>query len=184
MSNKIVMTFEAYQTYSDYQNPKKGNWGSPEDLVADVKLTVKHTTPTFDDKWIKSIADQSDDAKGIKFEIKLSTGDILHAFKIGSMRGSWELYLNKKKKSQQEIRTELIKKSLSPLEQWELAWKSHDTYYNYSDSHDVWKSGVASEKNIVALYDKLCASDKKKAYKIYTERDNQSTKSFPEFKGL
>ena len=98
---KHIQTFEnflnEYQTYSDY---KKGSWGTPEDLKNDVSLSVRHLIPASWEettKLIKSVEDQSDDEKGIKFEITLTSGDTIHGFKTGAYRSDWEWYLNKKK---------------------------------------------------------------------------------------
>ena len=181
--NKIVMTFEAYQTYSDYKG--KGITPSSEDLLKDVTVSVKHLLPTFDEKWIKSVEEQSDEKKGIKFQITLSNGDLIHAFKIGRYWGQWEWYLNKKKKNDREIREYLTSKLLSPYDRWELNFNGFDQYYMYADDNRAYNSGAAHEKTIMKLYSELSSSDKKKAYKKYTEtRGKENPISFPEFKGI
>lgn len=181
MKNKYVMTFEAYQTYSKYGN---ASWATPSEMLNDATITVMHALPTFDKKWLANADEQSDDNKGIKFEFNLMTGDTIHAIKVGAVRGQWELYLNKKKMKSEDIKKILIDKTMTDLEQWEAAWRAHDQYYNYSDSNDVYKSGSAAEKSIIVLYNKLSSSDKKKAYKIYSESGMDGIVSFPEFKGV
>lgn len=179
--NKIVMTFEAYQTYNDYG---KNAIQMPNELEKDVTLRVKHLTPTFDDKWISSIEDSSDEKKGIKFEIKISTGDILHAFKIGKFLGNWEWYLNKKKKSENEIKQYFMETAISPLERWTLNFKGFDSTYHFADDSRSYNSGLAHERKIISIYDSLTSSDKRKAYKIYTESGRSDIKPFAEFKGV
>lgn len=85
---KYVKTFEAYQTYTDY-NKKRSAWGTPEDLKEDAILTLKRSLPTFDEKWIDKVEDQSDDTKGIKFEFKIGK-DLVHMYKVNTWRGQWE----------------------------------------------------------------------------------------------
>lgn len=181
-----IMTFEAYQTYSDYKNYPKTD-SSPESLLNDVTVSVKHLLPTFEDKWIKSIEEQSDDKKGIKFQINLTNGDTIHAFKIGRFWGQWEWYLNKKKKNSNDIKKYLSEALMSPLELWQLNFAGFDRYYMYADDSRAYNSGSAHEKSIVDMYNKLSSADKKKAYKIYTEyngKNNTPSVSFPEFKGV
>lgn len=178
------MTFEAYKTYNDYVKNGK-SLATPETMLRDVTISVKHLTPTFDEKWIKEIQDQSDEKKGIKFEIKLINGDIIHAFKIGNYYNEWEWYLNKKKKSAKDIKEHLSSTLLSAYDRWEMNFNSFDSYYMYSDDHRAWKSGVEHEKQIIKLYSDLSTNDKKKAYKKYTEtRGKENPVSFPEFKGV
>lgn len=182
--NKIVMTFEAYQTYSDYEKGGK-SITSPKDMLQGVTISVKHLTPSFDDKWIESIEDQSDEKKGIKFEIKLINGDVIHAFKVGRVFNQWEWYLNKKKKSDREIKSYLSNALLTPYERWESNFNSFDKTYMYSDDSRAYKSGAAHEKEIIALYANLSNSDKKTAYKKYTETiGKENPISFSEFKGI
>lgn len=151
--NKI---FEAYQKYSDY----KGSWGSPEDLKDDVEISVKHLMPTWEGNWIKSIEDQSTD-KGIKFEIKLIKGDVIHAFKTRPQRGYWEFYLNKKKTDDGEIKKYLENKYLTPLEIFRKRVKGYDFTAKYTDYgySDIDKHN----KSIENMFNKLSKSDKKKA---------------------
>lgn len=178
------MTFEAYKTYSDYVKNGK-SLATPETMLRDVTISVKHLTPTFDEKWIKEIQDQSDEKKGIKFEIKLINGDTIHAFKIGNYYNEWEWYLNKKKKSGKEIQEYLSSNLLSPYERWELNYNSFDHYYMYADDNRSYRAGAAHEIKIKELYSKLSTSDKKKAYKKYTETvGKENPISFPEFKGV
>lgn len=179
--SKIIMTFEAYQTYSDYGKMAEQ---MPSELESNVITSLKHLMPTFDDKWIESVSDVSDEKKGIKFEIKTSTGDILHAFKIGKNIGNWEWYLNKKKKSGPEIKTYFMETAISPLERWELNFKGFDRYYYYSDDSRAYNAGLNREKQILNLYDALSSSDKRKAYKVYSQSGLNDIKSFPEFKGV
>lgn len=163
---KHIQTFEGflneYQKYSDF----KGSWGSPEDLLDDVKLSVKHLLPVKWDeaeKMIKSVEDQSDDNKGIKFEITLSNGDKIHGFKTGAYRSDWEWYLNKKKMSKADITTTLEDKMYKPYEKWQRHYDMRDSTYMYSDDPRAYKSGSNHEKFINDLYNKLSSADKKRA---------------------
>jgi hypothetical protein len=152
-----------YQTYSDYQNK---SWGSPEDLKQDAIVAAKKLIPVEwkqADSHIKTVSDQSDDKKGIKFEIALKSGDILHAFKMGSFRTHWEWYLNKKKLSPSEIYSQLEEKMYKPFERWARQYDMRDSTYMYADDVASYKSGEAHEKFIRGLYDKLSSIDKKRA---------------------
>lgn len=181
--NKVVMTFEAYQTYNDLLKDGGRFKQTPEILADNVKLIVKKLMPTFEDKWISSVEDLSDEKKGIKFEIKLSTGDLIHAFKVEKEFGKWEFYLNKKKKDESSLKKYFLENAISPLEKWELKFKSFDYNYTYSDDSRVYNAGLNNEKEIMAIYDTLSMSDKRKAYKIYSEKGLKDTKPFAEFKG-
>jgi hypothetical protein len=169
---KHVHTFdgfiiEKYQTYPEYQ--KKGSrFGSPQDLLDDVTISVKHLLPVERSKaldHIKSIEDQSDDAKGIKFQINLKSGDTIHAYKVGPIRMSWEWYLNKKKLNANDIYQSLEATLYSPLDRWKRQYDMSDTTAQYSDDPRVWRESSAHDKAVKALYDKLSSSDKKKADK-------------------
>jgi hypothetical protein len=169
---KHVYTFEGfltekYQTYPEYQ--KKGfKFGSAEDLLNDVTLSVKHLLPVEWGKaadFIKSIEDQSDDQKGIKFQINLKSGDTIHGYKLGPMRMSWEWYLNKKKLNSHEIYQSLETTMYSPLDRWKRQYAMADSTAQYSDDPRVWRESSAHDLAVKNLYDKLSTSDKAKADK-------------------
>ena len=160
---KYVMTFEKYQTYNDYQNGRS-RWGSPEELKQDAILSLKHMLPTFDEKWIDSIEDVSDDKKGIKFEARVGK-DIVHMFKIGGFRGSWEFYLNKKRIKNSELKNELELKNMDELERFLKYAKGYDFYADYIDDGGQWKKATANNEVIVNMFSSLSGSDKKKAIK-------------------
>jgi hypothetical protein len=152
-----------YQTYSDYKNSK---WGSPDDLKQDATVAAKKLIPVDwneADSYIKTVVDQSDDKKGIKFEISLKTGDILHAYKLGSFRTHWEWYLNKKRLSEGEIYNQLEEKIYKPFDRWQRQYDMQDKYYMYADDSRSYKAGISHEKFVQGLYDKLSAADKKRA---------------------
>lgn len=168
-----MKTFEQfileYQKYSDYQ---KG-WGTPEDIKNDVILSVKHLIPKdfkSSEEEIVSVEDQSDEQKGIKFEIKLKSGDTIHAYKIGKFRMQWEWYLNKKKLSDKEIKNILEEKMYTPFERWKRHYDMRDETYMYSDDHRAYTSGRSHEEMLQKMYDKLSTSDKKKADDYMTKK--------------
>lgn len=182
--SRIVMTFEAYQTYNDYLKDAERFRQTPESLEYNVKLILKRLMPTLDDKWISSVEDVSDEKKGIKFEIRMSTGDVIHAFKVGSELGKWEFYLNKKKTDESSLKKYFLENAISPLERWELKFKNFDHNWAFADDMRAYRAGQNSEKEIMAIYDTLSTSDKRKAYKIYSEKGFKDTKPFAEFKGV
>ncbi len=187
-NKKDIAISEKYQTYKDYANGKSKwthNWGTPEKLKGDAIISAKHVMPTFDDKWIESVTDQSDEEKGIKFEIKVSSGDVVHMFKVGSFSGGWEFYLNKKKKNKQEIKEYLTMKLLTPYEIWKMNFDGFDHYAAFSDDHRAWSSAGSHEQIIRNIYAKLSPSDQKKAYKYYTQSKYVNDPvNFPDFKGV
>jgi hypothetical protein len=158
---------EKYQTYPEYQ--KRGfKFGSPQDLLDDVTISVKHLLPvewTKAPEFIKSIEDQSDDTKGIKFQINLKSGDTIHAYKVGPMRMNWEWYLNKKKLNSHDIYQSLEATIYSPYDRWKRQYDMSDHTAQYSDDPRVWRESSAHDKAVQDLYSKLSASDKKKADK-------------------
>lgn len=164
---KHIQTFERflneYQTYDKY---KKGSWGTPEDLKNDVTLSAKHLIPVLwkdTDKYIKSVEDQSDETKGIKFVIELSTNDTITGYKVGSYRSDWEWFLNNKKLSAGDIVNALEEKMYKPFERWQRHHDMSDKSYSYSDDPRSYKSGTSHDTFIQELYNKLSAADKKKA---------------------
>lgn len=177
-NKKDIELFEKYQKYSDYK-------GKTPDLKWDIQIAAKHLMPTFDEKWIKSIEEQSQEDKGIKFEIVTSTGDVLHAFKVGSYIGQWEWYLNKKKKDAREIKEYLTLKALTPYEIWQMSFDSFDHYAAFSDDNRAWNAASNHERVLRGIYDKLSASDQKKAYKYYTQSKYiKNPVNFLDFKGI
>ena len=164
------MTFEKYQTYSDYKT-SRSSWGSPEDLKADATLALKGVLPTFDEKWIDSVEDQSEDDKGIKFEFKIGK-DLVHMFKVSNWRGQWEFYLNKKKMDANEIRKELEKKHMSDLDKFLKYASGYDFYAEYIDNGRQYNEALANNAEIKRMFDTLGSSDKKKAVKELLKKFN------------
>jgi hypothetical protein len=148
-----------YQTYQDYKR-EKSKWGSPEDLKEDITNVINRLTARR--IGITNIEDQSDDIKGIKFEITLDTGDTIHAFKVEGWRGKWELYLNRKKATEYDI-SNYLESTLSPYEQWRLAYDRFDKNYMYSDNPGADKRGREAEQELNDLYSALSPEEKAKA---------------------
>lgn len=150
-----------YQTYANYRGRE-----TPESVKADVIFCVKKLipVPTKDaDKEIVSVKDQSDDTKGIKFEIVLKSKDIIQAFKLSAAPGNWEWYLNKKKMTAGQVGEALEDKMYTPFEKWMRNYEMRDPYYQMADDRSSYKSGQAQEEHVRNLYDKLSTADKKKA---------------------
>lgn len=114
-------------------------------------------------KYIKSITDVSDEKKGIKFEIKLTTGDILHAFRTDVHYNNWYWYLNRKKIREEDIFNKLEPLLLTPYEIWKNNYDGLDDTYEYSDDHGAYMRGAQKRGKVNYLYNKLSPSDKKKA---------------------
>jgi 8-oxo-dGTP pyrophosphatase MutT (NUDIX family) len=178
---------ESYATYTDVlKTAKKLDLDTLKDkLKNDIKLATKHLLP-YDweksEEMIDSIEDMSDDQKGIKFEVKLKDGNIVHFFYTNSRFDSWEIYFNKKKMASSDIRS-LLRSQLPGLDQYILSLKGHDWFYQYADDNRAYKSGTASAERMVKLYSELSNSDKKKAYNEFLkvapkERQNVEFKMF------
>lgn len=170
---KYIMTFENYQTYDDY---KKGRsrWGSPEELKDDAIISLKRMLPTFDEKWIDVVKDQSDDKKGIKFEFKVGK-DLVHMFKVGGTRGSWEYYLNKKKTDERKLQDHFDKTLMSSIDAFMKYARGYDFYAAYIDDGGQYRRAVANNKTIEDMFGELSPSDKKKAVKMLNkefDKDN------------
>ena len=159
---------EGYSTYSDVlKTAKRLDLDTLKDrLKNDVKIAAKHLLPydwSKSEEMIDSIEDMSDDQKGIKFEVKLKDGNILHFFYSDRRFETWEIYFNKKKKSSSDIKSELYNQ-IPGLDKYLLSLNSHDWFYHYADDNRAYRSGSASSERMVKLYSELSNSDKKKAY--------------------
>ena len=156
------MTFEKYTTYSELS---KGKWGTPENLLQDAKFVVSKVLPTNDEKWIKDIEDQSTN-DGIKFQVTLSGGDVIHMFMTAKWRmsiDSWEFYLNKKKIKSVDLIKSLEEKYVSDLEKFLKYAFSYDFYAQYIDDGRKYKSATENNNMIEANFKALSSSDKKQA---------------------
>lgn len=159
---KAIMTFEKYTTYSELS---KGKWGSPEELIQDAKFVVSRVLPTNDEKWIKDIQDQST-SDGIKFQVTLSEGDVIHMFMVAKWRmtaDSWEFYLNKKKTNVVDLTKALEEKYMSDLEKFLKYAFSYDFYAQYIDDGRKYKSATDNNERIMANFKALSSKDKKGA---------------------
>jgi len=170
---KYLMTFESYQKYSDY-NPAK--WGTPADLKEDAIISVKRILPTFDDKWIDKIEDQSVEDKGIKFEITVGK-DKIQMIKTNSFRFQWEYYLNGKKKNSNKINEYLETKYLSDIDKFLKYAKGYDYTAAYIDDGASYKKAQDSNQFILNLFDSLKPNDKKKALKTLLKSDKSNSKN-------
>jgi hypothetical protein len=117
---------------------------------------------------LKSIEDLSTD-KGIKFEIKLSSKDTIHMYKVSGWRmqenEGWEYYYNKKKIIYRKLKNQLEKEILSDLDLFLKYFKSYDFYYQYIDDGGQYKAAQSNNNSIVDRFNNLSSSDKKKAKK-------------------
>lgn len=169
-----MKTFNNYQKYSDY---KKG-WGTSADLMEDVIISTKHLIPTdfrLAENEILNVSDQSDEEKGIKFEIKLKSGDVLHAYKISKCRMQWEWFLNKNKCDQDVIKEKLEEKIYQPFERWKYYYDTQDKTYLYSDDYRAYINGLNHQKKVIYLYNSLSTLDKNKADKYIKGITNNET---------
>ena len=159
---KTVMTFEKYTTYTDLS---KGKWGTPEEMLEDVKSVVLRVLPTREEKWIKNIEDQSTD-KGIKFQVTLSEGDIIHMYMTSKWRmsvDSWEFYFNKKKTSATDLIKTLENTYMSDLEKFLKYAFSYDFYAQYIDNGGQYKRATDNNSRIESNFKALSSKDKKGA---------------------
>lgn len=168
---KYVMTFENYQSYSDY----KGNGTGPAEIKRDAILTLKRLLPSFDEKWIDNIEDQSND-KGIKFQFKIGK-DIIHMYKVTRWLGQWELYLNRKKINAPDLQNYLENNHLSSLDRFLKYAASYDYNSQYIDDGGQYKRVESNNKYILNLFDELKPNDKKKAIKTLKKNKNTDNKT-------
>ena len=169
---------EKYITYSDL---KKAN---PKDIEQDAKREVLSVLPfSVTDEYKKqliSFKDMSDPEKGIKFEAKLKTGDKINIFKVSGYLPkltTWEWYLNGKKKTKQNIITELYDKFFTGFEKWQREYDSIDPYYHMYDDSKSYNAGRDHKEYVNTLYKKLSGSDKKKADKHIEDAYNIKNKN-------
>lgn len=158
---KHVLTLEAYMLQKDL-----GKLVKMTDVEKALRISLKHMLPTFDDKWIDSIEDQSVEDKGIKFEIKIGK-EIVHAFlKKGRSiynASDWEFYLGKKKIEASDLKKHFESTMMSELEKFLKYAFSYDFYAQYIDSGSQYKAAIANNDAIKSNFNKLSGSDKKKA---------------------
>lgn len=164
---KYIKTFESYQRYKDFKNPNK--WGTPEDLKRDAEIAL---SKILGDSKIKSIEDQSDDEKGIKFEIKVGN-DTIHMFKPNQWRGQWEYYLNKKKTSDKDL-TSHFESKMKPEDLFLKYAKSYDYYSGYIDDLRQMRSADAYNDKVIKLFNQLSTSQKKSAIKKLIKENPKS----------
>ena len=159
---KYILTLEKYYAYKDFNR----KWGSPEEMQQDLQWVLDKLLPK--DDMIKSIEDQSED-KGIKFEVMLESGDIIHAYKVSQFRfqenQGWELYFNKKKTDFRSLKSQLEREYMSDLDKFLKYYKSYDFYADYIDDGRQWSDATANNNDIVKNFNSLSASDKRKAKK-------------------
>jgi len=159
---KTVMTFEKYTTYTDLG---KGKWGTPEEMLEDAKFVVLKVLPTRDEKWIKNIEDQSTD-KGIKFQVTLADGDVIHMYMVSKWRmnaDSWEFYFNKKKTNTSDLTKKLEDQYMSDLEKFLKYAFSYDFYAQYIDNGGQYKRATDNNSRIESNFKALSSKDKKGA---------------------
>jgi hypothetical protein len=169
---KTIMTFEKYTTYSQLSS---GKWGSPEELLKDATLVVGKVLPTNDSKWIKDIEDQSTE-QGIKFQVKLDGGDVIHMYMVSQWRSSidsWEFYLNKKKIKSIDLKKSLEEKYLTELEKFLKYAFSYDFYAQYIDNGTQYRNAVSNNEKIEAAFKALSSKDKKQAIEALETRFNK-----------
>lgn len=158
----LIKLIEDYQKYSDYKNK---SYGTPEDLKKDLLIVLHRLIPDKlgKEKYIEKITDKSIPTKGIKFEVKLKSNDIIHAYKIGQWSGDWELYLNGNKSNKYKISEYLEDKAYTPYEKWQMYYNGSDKNFMYADDRESYKRGMEQVEYAAELYDKLNTNDKKKA---------------------
>lgn len=155
------MMFEKYLNYKDIKNT------SPDDQAKDALNIIKKILPTFDEKWIDNIEDQSSD-KGIKFQVELSGGDTIHMYKTSkwiSNESSWDFFINKKKIKPSDLRNSLELKYLSDLDaflKYAFSYNFESEYINNGKQH---KAAVDNNTKILQSFNDLNSSDKKEAIK-------------------
>ena len=159
---KFILTLEKYFGYSDFTR----KWGSPEEMREDVESCLNRLLPKTD--MISGITDQSTE-KGIKFEIILTTKEIIHMYKISQWRFSpesgYEYYLGKKKFKFNDLKSKLEEDHLDKLEAFLKYFKSFDFYSQYIDNGGQYKAASTNNNSIKLMFDELNKSDKKKAKK-------------------
>lgn len=163
------MTFEKYTTYAELS---KGKWGTPEELLQDAKFIMGRILPTNDEKWIKNIEDQSTN-QGIKFQVTLDGGDVIHMYMISKWRmnmDSWEFYLNKKKINRIDLIQTLENKHMSALDKFLKYAFSYDFHSQYIDDGSKYKRATANNDAIEKEFKALSSSDKKKAIEALSSR--------------
>ena len=177
--------FEAkYQTYLDY-GQTGDTWATPEEVKRDAEITVQHMIPKdWDDakESIANIVDQSSDKKGIKFEVTLHSGDIIHLYKTGRFRGDWEVYFNKKRMKDAATVRKILSARETDLDQYLLSIKGYDNTWHYADDQRAYKNGQAHQKTLSDLYSKLSSAEQKLAFKAFGKLFKTDTE-FKDFSG-
>ncbi len=149
--------------YSDY---KGKSFGTPDEIKKDVILSLRRGIPLpwkETESFITSVEDQSQEDKGIKFEIVLKSGDVIHAYKSGLAMSMWDWFLNRKKSNINSIFDHLLDKIYTPLEKWIFLYDMLDKTYLYADDRRSREKGTALERDLDMIYKKLSDADKKRA---------------------
>jgi hypothetical protein len=172
MIRKNITQFliEKYQTYSNYTR-LNSSWGSPADLKDDAILSITKLLPTRDDKWIKSITDESTD-QGIKFKILLDNDITIHMFKLGSWRGQWEYYLNRKRISAYDLENKLDNIFLTSVDTFLKYVRNYDFFVDYIDDGARYRAVLANNNKIEQIFKDLSVIEKEEAIKKMNKLPN------------
>jgi hypothetical protein len=168
-----------YKTYSNLTRPGQDLNSIKDDLRRDAEISAKTDVIPGGllkaDKEILKVEDQSDDKKGIKFEITLKCGAILHAFKESYGKGAltWEWYVNKKKmRNSQEAREAIEDIMFTPYEKWLYHYEMLDPDYQMADDRKTYSRGRDHRDYVDQLYAKLSTADKRKASQLVQKTIN------------
>jgi hypothetical protein len=179
---KIIKSFKLfenrYYTYSDFE--KSSYFKSPEDFYKDIQITLKTILNGYCE--ISNIEDMSDPSKGIKFEVTLSTGDIIHVYKKSTFRGQYVYFLNRKPIDENNI-TEYFYNKLPDLKKYILSCDAYDPNYRFTDDARVYQRGTRNRDSMISLYSGLSEEDKLKAYEYYSSLGKNEKIPFEIFKG-
>jgi hypothetical protein len=168
---KRIKLYEEYIKYSDYQDPRYKRlsaFGDKDRMMSDARnFLFRDVLPSPD--MLKDIKDVSVEDAGIKFEVKLTNGDVIHLYRLHMTNSIWEVYYNKKKvsggnpQSTAQFRAELENKFMSPVERFLKYAPSFDYEVDYIDDGKQWRRAKDNNSRILQMFQDLSNSDKKKA---------------------
>ena len=150
-----------YQTYDELAKTSFNRNKSMEEIKASKMEVVKGLIGRFFPSTIEpdSIEDQSTE-KGIKFLVKKGK-DLIHLY--FTKRNALEVYLNKKRSTEYAIYNHLQDTYMSTVEIAVIKMGGYDHYVEYIDNGTQYAEAKRRNSEILDYFNKLSASDKKKA---------------------
>jgi hypothetical protein len=160
----MITTINEWKVYEAYLKMADLSWATPKDLIDDAKIALKHLLPTWDDKYIAEIVDETNE-QGIKLRVELSNGGTIHMYRTGKFRSSdaWDYFLNKKKIMASDLKSYMRDNLATKVELFLNAAPGYDFNIDRIDDGSAHRKGTANNAAILQMYQDLSEDERIKA---------------------